>query len=708
MKKLVTLLYAFIALTCVAQVETNYYAKDALKNIKEFNAHKYLNYFKTFPSIKISNHQIEKSRPDTKNDSPLHYCTSLETNYSLSNGYWIDIDSGRLWFITFESYDANSLSFVFNNLHLSSGATLYIVNNEGTTLYGPVKNESVQNDRGFLTDVIDGSVVTIILFEPNGQDEKSSLIISRVNQFVSKLNDVKASLETDCLLDVACISGWDFEADGIGRVLTSNGYGGSGALIMTTNRSFKGYFLTAKHVVDAGELYSVTFFYRRKTCNGNQQYTKVTCNNIVVRASWGNSDMALLEILDLPINNQKLTWLGWDRSGALSGGATCLHHPYGFYPTKIAKELDPIETYSSNNNYWDITFDVSTTVDGSSGAPLLDSHRRIIGVLKGTIDGGSNECENLRKSFGKFSKFWTGGHTNSSRLANWLDPTGTGFTVVNSSRLHAPFLSGPSSICYGATGTYTIGDVPPNASMTWSFTGLNSGITLPMQIIGDTCAIITNNSSQSFEGLVSVKIEIDGYTLTTLKKNITIFGDFYGYYISGSLSSNFNLGVPLIVERNVPTYIETTNFRGMDVTWNNLYTNPTDWYYDGDQVLRLVYPQNGSGPLIVQASALSGLSTCGNFQIYLYGQSSSYNLNLENRDNFVIVSLLQSENKVCDEQKGKEWTLEAYDSVTGERVFREHLKDFVYSVDITGWKAGIYLIRVIIDNEALSGKFMIK
>ena len=688
-----------------AQVETNYYSqKIALKNINGFDAEKCFNRIKQLPSIRISSYQEDNTDRDMNTDDPYRNCKSIEVNYSLSDGNWLDLDSGRLWYLTFESVGAHSLSFVFNDFYLPSGASLYIVNQERTTLYGPVKNEHIQNNRGFLTNIINGEIATIILYEPKSHIDESSLRVTRVNYYNADFYN--STKKNDCTIDVACISGWDFEADGIGRVIISNGYGGSGALVMTADRSFKGYFLTAKHVADAGQLSSITFFFRRKTCNGYQQYSTITCNNIVVRASWGDADMALLEILDLPTNNQKLTWLGWNRSDYSSYGGTCLHHPYGIDPTKIAKEQNQIGTY--DDNYWDVTFDISTTMPGSSGAPLLDYNRRIIGALKGTVNGGSNDCENLRKIFGKFSKFWIGGYTNTSRLSNWLDPTGTGVLSVNSSRLHSPTLSGPSSICYGSSETYTIGDLPPNASITWSQTNLNSGITLPMQIIGDTCAIVTNNSSQSFEGTINAKIELDGYTLVTLKKEITVFGSFFGYYISGSLSSNFGLGVPLTVERNVPTYIETSNFRGMNVSWNTLYTNPTDWYYDGDQVLRLVYPQNGSGPMIVQATAQYGLSSCGNFEIYLYGQSSSYNLNIENNSEIITISLLPNETNNENPRNVQKWILEIFDSVTGEKIFYKQLNDFLYSIDTLGWKPGLYLIRAIIDNEALSGKVMVK
>ena len=713
MKKLLLLIVSvFTCSLCFPQVETNYYTqKNAIECIKDFDAKNCLKSIKQFPPIDLSSYQEDVLSTDMNTEKPFQYCKSLEVNYTLSDGNWVDLESGRLWFLTFESAGAHLLSFVINDFHLPTGASLYIVNQEGTTLYGPVKDGSIQNRKGFLTDAIDGSIVTILLFEPKSHVEKSSLRITRVNHYYADSRSDPTRSGNDCTIDVACIPGWDFEADGIGRlfVLHNDGlFSGSGALVMTADRSFKGYFLTAMHVVDGGTLESVSFFYRRKTCNGNQEYTRVTCYNIVERASWGAADMALLEILDLPTNNQKLTWLGWDRSGNSSYGGYCLHHPYGINPTKISKELDQIGTYSSNSNYWDVTFDVSTTMEGSSGGPLLDSNRRIIGVKKGTVEGGSNDCENLRKIFGKFSKFWTGGFTDNSRLSNWLDPTGTGVFFVNSSRLHSPTLSGPSSICYGSSGTYTLGDLPPNATIIWSQTNLNSGITLPMQIIGDTCAIVTNNSSQSFEGTINAKIELDGYTLVTLKKEITVFGSFFGYYISGSLSSNFGLGVPLTVERNVPTYIETTNFRGMNVSWNTLYTNPTYWYYDGDQVLSLVYPQNGSGPLIVQATAQYGLSNCGNFEIYLYGQSSSYNLNIENGSGMITITLLPNETNNGNMRNVQDWILEIYDSVTGEKKYNKQLTDFAYSIDTIGWKPGVYLVRAIIDNEALSGKIVIK
>ena len=56
----------------------------------------------------------------------------------------------------------------------------------------------------------------------------------------------------------------------------------------------------------------------------------------------------------------------------------------------------------------------------------------------------------------------------------------------------------------------------------------------------------------------------------------------------------------------------------------------------------------------------------------------------------------------------QKWILEIFDSVTGEKIFYKQLNDFLYSIDTLGWKPGLYLIRAIIDNEALSGKVMVK
>jgi len=74
-------------------------------------------------------------------------------------------------------------------------------------------------------------------------------------------------------------------------------------------------------------------------------------------------------------------------------------------------------------------WDAGTTEPGSSGGPIFDSNKRIVGQLHGGYAACDNNSE--RDWFGRFYKSWTGGGTNSTRLSTWLDPIGIGVLTLD-------------------------------------------------------------------------------------------------------------------------------------------------------------------------------------------------------------------------------------------------------------------------------------
>ena len=74
---------------------------------------------------------------------PYRFGKSFDVSYSLSDGQWHEVEGGRLWTLSFESEGAISLNFIFENMCIPEGASLYIVNQDKTVVYGPVTSEVV-------------------------------------------------------------------------------------------------------------------------------------------------------------------------------------------------------------------------------------------------------------------------------------------------------------------------------------------------------------------------------------------------------------------------------------------------------------------------------------------------------------------------------------------------------------------------------------
>ncbi|MFG0260004.1 MAG: GC-type dockerin domain-anchored protein, partial [Phycisphaerales bacterium JB041] len=147
------------------------------------------------------------------------------------------------------------------------------------------------------------------------------------------------------------------------------------------------------------------------------------------------SDFTLVELDEAPDPAWEVSFAGWDVSGVDTPGAIAIHHP-DVDEKRISFEFDPTATtsYLGNSIPGDGThvrvldWDIGTTEPGSSGSPLFDENHRVIGQLH----GGYAACGNdLADWYGKMSVSWDAGSSSSSRLRDWLDPTNSGATVVD-------------------------------------------------------------------------------------------------------------------------------------------------------------------------------------------------------------------------------------------------------------------------------------
>jgi len=177
---LILIVFPFISTFLYGQVETNYFPKrDAWNHVKIIKDHPIATTIKTFPSFDFQEYLNRDKENEKKGlDVPLRFGKAFETNFPLSDGEWITLSNGRLWSMKFRSTGAYSINFVFENLYLPESSWLYIINSEGTMLYGPVTSKQNTNGELFLTDLIKGDEVTIYLYESNSEKGKSKLSIT--------------------------------------------------------------------------------------------------------------------------------------------------------------------------------------------------------------------------------------------------------------------------------------------------------------------------------------------------------------------------------------------------------------------------------------------------------------------------------------------------------------------------------------------------
>ena len=54
------------------------------------------------------------------------------------------------------------------------------------------------------------------------------------------------------------------------------------------------------------------------------------------------------------------------------------------------------------------------------------------------------------------------------------------------------------------------------------------------------------------------------------------------------------------------------------------------------------------------------------------------------------------------------WTLEVYGALTGEKVYKQDVSGDSLTIDTSGWKPGIYIVKAIVDGQLLSEKVVVK
>ncbi|MEA4976834.1 MAG: hypothetical protein VB046_13960, partial [Paludibacter sp.] len=532
MKKIIFILilpFAFFHFV-YGQVETKFYPdKDALQQNRYIRNHKKSTKVKKMLSFDVQK-MMDEDRQNENLDIPFRFGKGFDVNITLSDGEWTTVENGRLWLMEFQSEGAYSINFVFENLYLPDSAELYIVNSEGTMLYGPVTSKQNTKNGFFLTDLIQGDKATIYLYEPTNKKEQSQLIVKRVVHAYKNLFSTMAygnlGGSEACNNDVVCFPTWDLESDAVALILLSNGDElCSGSLLMTANQNFRSYFLSAFHCVDTyadgtlsaeeitnAENWMFKFQYKMISCGGNTETTSITYNGANFRAAWNTTDFALMELNNSPVGDERFSWLGWDRSGNTPTSGTGIHHPSGDV-MKISFDNDALtETFNGSTiggtSHWFVGVDNGTLEHGSSGSPLFNESKRVIGQLHSGYPGCSSSKQFW---YGCFYRSWTGGGTNTTRLSNWLDPTGIGVMTTNTSR--TPFISGPSLIC--TTGTYTINNFPEGATVNWR-------TSLQLSIISGqgTSEIVVSKISSIFTASVYADITINGNTFTVTKSGI--------------------------------------------------------------------------------------------------------------------------------------------------------------------------------------------
>ncbi|NJN35413.1 MAG: trypsin-like peptidase domain-containing protein [Saprospiraceae bacterium] len=501
------------------------------------------------------------------------------TAFTVADGQFYQYGDWLIWKIGFNAKNAKSLNFVFSNFSLPKEAQMFIYGMNERMIIGPIEQQHIVIKK-YSTDLIFDKKVFIEVMLPKSKRQEFTLTIEGIVHGIIKKGLTLRGYgdANDCNLDVNCAvgNGWHNERDAVAFIIVNNVDRCTGSLINNQCQDLTPNFLTAFHCLDVSppdnslnsteqDVSNWVFRFNWETsspnCPGSSgpaPSTYITFSGATFLAAHQPTDFALLRLNSNILDQPTLALAGWNRDANVpTQVVTAIHHAAGDLK-KIAQDNEPLGT--GNPNLWLINqWDIGLVEFVSSGSPLFDNNRRIIGQLKGGTNNigcnpnGTSFVDN--NTYGRFSVSWAGGGTNTTRLSDWL-AGGTPPISVNTVRIPSINNGGSNYVC-SANKAFTLNNPIPGRTVTWSVSPAYLFATSGGAAIygsGANATLRASNSSSSGTATLTFTLTASGCSPVTLNRTIWV-GIPETPTTSPSGTSTINMGVDDI--RKI--YLSTAN-----------------------------------------------------------------------------------------------------------------------------------------------------
>ena len=459
---------------------------------------KYQNTLKSdLPTVQIPiNFSVEDlktvDRWQVSQGAPLKVGVLLPTDLTIDNaGSWNTLPDGkRVWRLQVQAKDAIALMLSFRDFYIPENGKLFIYSSDKTHLIGAFTHHTNPPTKEYATEFLAGDKIILEYEAGISENEHPRIAIDAVGYGYNHLHVSRTMADTgpgtsgSCMVNINCEEGeaWQTEKNGICQMTLPIGnyiYICSGALVNNTAEDLKPYILSAFHCIDLDipvteknlNKYTFYFHFEHTGCENNSSiasYRTITgCKKIAGIPLDGGSDGLLLLLNQTIPEHYNAYYNGWDRSNTAAQSGVGIHHPSGDYMkistfNKVARTstwygIDNIK--GAPNAHWNVVFEQTAnghavTEGGSSGSPLFNQNKQIVG----TLSGGSSSCEkpNGANTYGKLYYHWDQypNKDNTSRMDIYLDPNHTGKT-----QLAGRYATAPKAMPTDLTSVYQNGEV---------------------------------------------------------------------------------------------------------------------------------------------------------------------------------------------------------------------------------------------------------
>lgn len=459
---------------------------------------KYQNTLKSdLPTVQIPiNFSVEDlktvDRWQVSQGAPLKVGVLLPTDLTIDNaGSWNTLPDGkRVWRLQVQAKDAIALMLSFRDFYIPENGKLFIYSSDKTHLIGAFTHHTNPPTKEYATEFLAGDKIILEYEAGISENEHPRIAIDAVGYGYNHLHVSRTMADTgpgtsgSCMVNINCEEeeAWQTEKNGVCQMTLPIGnyiYICSGALVNNTAEDLKPYILSAFHCIDLDipvteknlNKYTFYFHFEHTGCENNSSiasYRTITgCKKIAGIPLDGGSDGLLLLLNQTIPEHYNAYYNGWDRSNTAAQSGVGIHHPSGDYMkistfNKVARTstwygIDNIK--GAPNAHWNVVFEQTAnghavTEGGSSGSPLFNQNKQIVG----TLSGGSSSCEkpNGANTYGKLYYHWDQypNKDNTSRMDIYLDPNHTGKT-----QLAGRYATAPKAMPTDLTSVYQNGEV---------------------------------------------------------------------------------------------------------------------------------------------------------------------------------------------------------------------------------------------------------
>ncbi len=500
-----------------------------------------------------------------------HFAVPIDVHITpQTHGTWETLNDGTaVWRLRIKSAGAKSLNFGFTKYFMPHGGNLIIYSVDKKKVMGPFTPADNEEHEQLWTPVFEADEVVIEVQVPDVNKDQLDLELKSVNHDFLGFTSIMSG---SCNLDVICGAddGWGI-VDNYRDIIQSvavYGNGGftycTGFLVNNTRNDCTPLFMTANHCMGASDAPTLVVYWNYINSFCRQPNTSQSGaagdgslddfnTGSIYRASYSPTDFMLVELDDDVSETANAFFAGWNAEFDLPGPDTVIavHHP-STDEKRISFEFDQLHPGEWGNGGTEVPggnhvvvpdWDIGTTEGGSSGSPLFDGNKRVIGQLH----GGGAACGNDQYDiYGWVAYSWEGGGTSSSRLKDWLDPDDTGVLVLDGRDQavcsFAVIVDNPnSSICASEDVTFDLG-------ISEAFT---EDVTLSIEgVPGDATAVFSNNPAAPGSSLnLSISNTAD---VTTGTYQITITGVGGDQTVTSDIFLTIYAGAPAAVTLTTP------------------------------------------------------------------------------------------------------------------------------------------------------------